>query len=126
MYIISAAADLKRMIRPRSVPRVQMDGRRVARETTDAVYAYCALYMLLLLGCTLILSLDGYDFATNFTASLSCMSNIGPGLSLIGPAGSFGIFSALSKVVMTLTMLCGRLEIYAVVILFIPSTWKKH
>ena len=126
LLVKTAVADLKRMIRPRSVPRVQMDGRRIGRETTDAVYAYFALYMLLLLGCTLVLSLDGYDFATNFTASLSCMSNIGPGLSLVGPAGSFGIFSALSKVVMTLTMLCGRLEIYAVVMLFIPSTWKKH
>ena len=103
-----------------------MDRRRVARETTDAVYTFFALYMLLLLGCTLVVSFDGYDFATNFTAALSCMSNIGPGLSLIGPTGTFAIFSPLSKAVMTLTMLCGRLEIYAILILFIPSTWKKR
>ena len=126
LLVKTAGADLQKMIRPRSVPRVQMDGRRVGRETTDAVYGYFALYMLLLLGCTLILSLDGYDFATNFTASLSCMSNIGPGLGLVGPTGNFAIFSALSKIAMTLTMLCGRLEIYAVVILFIPSTWKNR
>lgn len=126
LLIKTAAADVARMIRPRRVTRVQMDGRRVARETTDAVYTFFALYMLLLLGCTFVVSFDGYDFATNFTAALSCMSNIGPGLSLIGPSGNFAIFSPLSKAVMAFTMLCGRLEIYAMLILFIPSTWKKR
>ena len=125
LLVKTAAADVARMVRPRRVTRVQMDHRRVARETTDAVYTFFALYMLLLLGCTFVVSFDGYDFATNFTAALSCMSNIGPGLSLIGPTGNFAIFSPLSKAVMTLTMLCGRLEIYAVLILFIPSTWKR-
>ena len=126
LLVKTAAADVARMVRPRQVNRVQMDGRRVSRETTDAVYTHFALYMLLLLGCTLIVSLDGYDFATNFTAALSCMSNIGPGLSLIGPSGNFAIFSPLSKAVMILTMLSGRLEIYAILILFVPSTWKKR
>lgn len=126
LLVKTAAADVARMIRPRRVTRVQLDGRRVSRETTDAVYTYFALYMLFLLGCTLVVSFDGFDFATNFTAALSCMSNIGPGLSLIGPAGSYAIFSPLSKAVMVLTMLCGRLEIYAILILFIPSTWKQH
>ena len=126
LLVKTAAADLARMVRPRRVTRVQMDGRRVGRETTDAVYSYFALYMLLLLGCALIVSFDGYDFATNFTAALSCMSNIGPGLSLIGPAGSYAIFSPLSKAVMVIAMLCGRLEIYAILMLFIPSTWKRN
>lgn len=125
LLVKTAAADVKKMVRPRSVNRVQMDGQRVSRETTSAVYTYFALYMLLLLGCAFLISFDGYDFATNFTAALSCMSNIGPGLSLIGPKGSFGIFSDFSKIVMSLTMLCGRLEIYAILILFLPSTWRK-
>ncbi len=126
LLVKTAAADVARMISPRRVTRVQLDGRRVSRETTDAVYTYFSLYMLLLLFCTLVVSFDGFDFATNFTAALSCMSNIGPGLSLIGPSGSFAIFSPLSKAVMIFTMLCGRLEIYAILILFIPSTWKKR
>ena len=126
LLVKTAAADVRKMVRPRSVSRVSMDGQRVSRETTSAVYTYFALYMLLLLGCAFLISFDGYDFATNFTAALSCMSNIGPGLSLIGPAGSFGIFSDFSKVVMSLTMLCGRLEIYAILILFLPSTWRKN
>lgn len=126
LLVKTAMADVRKMVRPRSVSRVSMDGQRVSRETTSAVYTYFALYMLILLGCAFLISFDGYDFATNFTAALSCMSNIGPGLSLIGPAGSFGIFSDFSKIVMSLTMLCGRLEIYAILILFLPSTWRKN
>ena len=126
LLVKTAMADVRKMVRPRSVSRVSMDGQRVSRETTSAVYTYFALYMLILLGCAFLISFDGYDFATNFTAALSCMSNIGPGLSLIGPKGSFGIFSDFSKIVMTFTMLCGRLEIYAILILFLPSTWRKN
>ena len=121
----NAAADVKKMVHPRSVNRVSLDGQRVSRETASAVYTYFSLFILILLGCTIVVSFDGYDFATNFTAALSCMSNIGPGLSLIGPKGNFTIFSDLSKVVMSLTMLCGRLEIYAILILFLPSTWRQ-
>ena len=126
LLVKTAAADVRKMVRPRSINRVTLDGLRVSRETTSAVYTFFALYMTILFGCTFLVSLDGYDFTTNFTAAISCMSNIGPGLSLIGPKGSFGIFSDLSKAVLTLTMLCGRLEIYAILILFLPSTWRKN
>ena len=122
----TAAADVKKVIRPRSVNRVQMDGKRVTQETTNAVYSYIALVMLILLGCTFVISFDGYDFQTNFTAALSCISNVGPGLGMIGPSGNFSIFSPLSKVVMAIVMLFGRLEVYAMLILFIPSTWKRR
>ncbi len=126
LLVKTAAADMRKMVRPRSVNRVSLDGQRVSRETSSAVYTYFALYMLILLGCSFLVSFDGYDFATNFTAAISCMSNIGPGLSLIGPKGSFGIFSDFSKIVLSITMLCGRLEIYAILILFLPSTWRKN
>ena len=121
----NAAADVKKMVHPRSVNRVQMDRQRVSRETASAVYTFFTLFMMILLGCTLLVSFDGYDFTTNFTAALSCISNIGPGLSLIGPKGNFTIFSGLSKIAMSFTMLCGRLEIYAILLLFAPSTWRS-
>ena len=126
LFIRTAAADVGRVVNPRRVNRVEMDGKRVTPETTGAVYAYVALVMLILLGCTALVSLDGYDFSTNFTAALSCISNVGPGLGKIGPSGNFSIFSSFSKIVMAITMLFGRLEIYAMLILFIPSTWKKR
>ena len=126
LFIRTAAADVGRVVNPRRVNRVEMDGKRVTPETTGAVYAYVALVMLILLGCTALVSLDGYDFSTNFTAALSCIYNVGPGLGRIGPSGNFAIFSSFSKIVMAITMLFGRLEIYAMLILFVPSTWKRR
>ena len=126
LFIRTAVSDVGRVVNPRRVNRVEMDGKRVTPETTGAVYAYVALVMLILLGCTALVSLDGYDFSTNFTAALSCISNVGQGLGKIGPSGNFSIFSSFSKIVMAITMLFGRLEIYAMLILFIPSTWKKR
>ena len=126
LLVRTAWADVGRVISPRRVNRVQMDGRRVTAETTGAVYSYVALVMLLLLACTAAVSFDGFDFATNFTAALSCISNVGPGLGLIGPSGNFAIFSPFSKLVMAFTMLFGRLEVYAMLILFIPSTWRRR
>ena len=126
LLIRTAWADVGRVVNPRRVNRVQMDGNRVTAETAGAVYGYVALVMLILLGCTALISFDGYDFSTNFTAALSCISNVGPGLGLIGPSGNFAIFSPFSKLVMAFTMLFGRLEVYAMLILFIPSTWRRR
>ena len=125
LFVRTAAADVGHVVNPRRVSRVMMDGKPVKPETTGAVYSYVALVTLILLGCTALVSFDGFDFSTNFTAALSCISNIGPGLGKIGPSGNFSIFSDFSKIVMAVTMLFGRLEIYAMLILFIPSTWKR-
>lgn len=75
---------------------------------------------------TLLVSFDGYDMTTNFTAVISCLSNIGPRpLALWDPAGSFAIFSPVSKLIFTFIMLAGRLEFYPLLALFVPSFWKK-
>ena len=121
----SAFADFMQMIQPRRVYRVKLEGRRVDEGTIRAVYLFCTLYMLLLLLTALLISFDGYDITTNFTAAVSCLSNIGPGMGLIGPAGSFAIFSPTSKLILTLVMLIGRLEIYPILALFVPSFWKR-
>lgn len=122
----ASLAELRQMIRPRSVARVQMDGRRIEAGTVKAAYLFLNLYMLLLIVFSALIALDGYDIATCFTAALSCLSNIGPGMTpLIGPAGSFAIFSFRSKLLMTLAMLLGRLELYPILVLLFPQTWKK-
>ena len=122
----SALAELKRISRPRNIVRVQMDGERVADETVRASSQFAVVYMILLLFFSILLSLDGTDIITSFTASLSCLSNVGPGMSAaIGPAGSFAFFSARSKVILTLAMLLGRLEIYPILLLFLPRTWQR-
>lgn len=119
-----AAADIGRMISPRRVKKVRIDGRSVPDSVVQTVCSFFFMFFAVLLICTLIVSLDGFDFATSFTASLSCISNVGPGLSLVGPTGNFAIFSSLSKSMMIFTMLAGRLEIYPVIILL--TSWKRR
>ena len=122
----SMIAELRQMVRPRSVLRVQMDGRRVENSTVKAASVFFVLYMFLLLLFSVLVSLDGFDIATSFTAALSCLSNIGPGMTpLIGPAGSFAVFSYRTKFLLTLAMLLGRLEIYPILVLLSPRTWKR-
>ena len=125
MLLKAAFSDMRRVIWPRRVSRLQMEGQRVEQTVIRAVFSYSTLYMLLLLAGTLLISFDGFDTTTNFTAALTCLSNMGPGLGLIGPAGNFSIFSDLSKLLMSFLMLAGRLELYPILVLFFPSVWKR-
>ena len=119
-------AEIRQMVRPRSVVRVQLDGKRVEKSTVKAASTFFTLYMGLLLLFSLLVSLDGVDIATSFTASLSCLSNIGPGMTgAIGPAGNFAFFSDGTKLLLTLAMLMGRLEIYPILVLVSRRTWKR-
>ena len=126
LLVKTAGADVVQMLHPREVRRVQMDGKRVDAATTKAVYSFFFLYVLIIVVTGLLISVDGYDFTVNFTAALSSMSNIGPGLSIIGPSGNFAIFSTFSKIVLTIVMLLGRLEIYPLVILASPTLWRRN
>ena len=122
----STWAELKRISRPRNIVRVQMDGMRVADDTVRASSQFAVAYMILLLVFSVLVSVDGVDIITAFTASLSCLSNVGPGMSaVIGPAGSFAFFSTRSKLILSLAMLLGRLEIYPILLLFLPRTWRR-
>ena len=114
ILVKTALSDLRRMAHPRSVNPVQIDGKRVAPETVKAVHTYFVLYIFIILSCTLLISLDGFDTATNFSASLACLSNIGPGLGVNGPYGNYSMFSDASKLLLSFVMLLGRLEIFLV------------
>ena len=115
----SCTIEVKKMLRPRCVENVRLDGNHRCR-----FLCLHDFYIIILLIAGLIVSLDGLDFTTNFTAALSCLSNVGPGLSLVGPTGSFSIFSPLSKIVLMICMLLGRLEIFPLLLLFVPFTWR--
>ena len=119
-----ALTELRRMLRPRSVVQVRFEGKTVQPGTLRAVQGFFFLYMLLLLAGTLIVSLDGADFTTSFTATLACLSNVGPGLGPVGPMGGFGFFSAGVKVALIFEMLLGRLELFPILLLFFPATWR--
>ncbi len=126
ILIKNGIREVRHILRPRSVNAVRLDGEVVPEETVRTAANYFILYVLLLIGTTLLISLDGFDFTTNFTASLTCLNNVGPGFGMIGPAGNFGDFSAFSKIILTLVMIFGRLEIMPMIILLSPLGWKQR
>ena len=118
--------EIRRTIHPRSVNTVRLDGRTVDDGMISGVLSFFFAYMCVLVVSTLIISLDGFSFETNLTAVIATLSNIGPGLGMVGPTGNFSAFSDLSKVVLSLCMLIGRLEIFPMLMLLAPSAWRKY
>ena len=122
----AAFADMRKMLHPNAVIRVRMEGRALPEKQVRGVQAYFSLYMLLFGISWLLLSLEGFDLLSTFTALASCINNIGPGLGVVGPMGSFAAFSPASKLLLSFDMLAGRLEIFPMLLLFAPSLWKKN
>lgn len=110
---------------PRSVKKVHMDGHSVGHEVVRSVNSFVMIYVVIFVASLLLISLDEKDLVTNFTAIAATINNIGPGLNIVGPAGNFSSFSVLSKFVMIFDMLAGRLELLPMLVLFVPSTWRK-
>ena len=102
-----------------------LERERVAEGTVSSVSVFFFAYIAILLLCTAVVSLDEVDFTTAFSAALTTISNVGPGFVLVGPTCNFAFLSSLSKVVLTITMLLGRLEIMPLLVLLFPSVWKK-
>ena len=120
-----AHRSLRRLIHPRSVKVVKLDGKPVDEDTLNTVFVFFLCFMGVLGLACLVVCLDGFSLTTSFTATLACLSNTGPGLEAVGPMGNFSAFSALSKWVLSAAMLIGRLEIFPILILLLPSTWRK-
>lgn len=117
--------ELKRLIHPRTVNVVQVDGKQISRETVHGVLVYTLFYIFIAMASMLLISLDNFDASTTVSSVLATLNNIGPGLGAVGPAASFAGLSDLSKAVLCLDMLAGRLEIFPLLVLFLPSTWAK-
>ena len=135
--------NIRKLINPRYVPKMKFEGVTLEEKTSTDVFTFITLYFFILISAVFVLSFDpicdsavtvvsdagtytvSHGFDTNFTAALSCLSNVGPGFEAIGPYGSFAGYSIFSKIILTLMMLIGRLEILPVLILFSPKTWKK-
>lgn len=122
----STLKKIKNMVSPRKVEVLMVDGNKADEEMVDSVQTYLAVYVLILIVVAFLISIDGFDFTTNFTASLTCLSNVGPGLGMVGPYGGFSEFSNFSKLILSIEMITGRLELFPMLILFSPKTWKKR
>ncbi len=125
IFFKTVAKEMGAMLHPKQVKKSTMDGRPVESSVVKNVCAYMAAYVLIFVVSILLISVDGKDLVTNFTAVTASFNNIGVGLSEIGPAGSWAGFSVFSKLVLCLDMLIGRLEIFPMLLLFSPRTWKK-
>lgn len=121
----SIVKEIRVLAHPKSTVKVKLNGRPLEHETLRGITVFFIAYMLIFAVALLVISLDQFDFTTNFTAIVATLSNIGPGLSKVGPYGTFGDFSLLSKGVLTLLMIAGRLEIFPILVLFSRKTWKR-
>ena len=121
----SIRREVHRITHPRSVEVVKLDGKLVSEATLHTLLVFLGAYVITVFAAALVISLDGQSFAVSFSAALTCVSNVGPGLEAIGPSGNFAAFSGLSKGVMSLCMIVGRLEIFPILVLLSPSTWRR-
>ncbi len=135
--------NIRKLINPRYVPKSKFEGKLLEERTTNDVFSFISLYFFFMIGVTFVLAFDpingqamtiasdageyvvNHGFYTNFSAAVTCLSNVGPGFEAIGAYSSFAAYSWFSKMVLTLTMMVGRLEILPVLILFSPKTWQR-
>ncbi len=125
ILIKGMAKELKMIIHPKQVKKISLDSKTIDHEVVRSVNAYIVCYVAVFLLSVLVLSFEETDLVTNFTAVTTAINNVGPGLAEVGPASNFSDLSVISKLTLTFDMLAGRLELFPMLILFSPSTWKK-
>ncbi len=125
LLLSTVKRDLRRLIHPRAVGAVKMEGKRLDEATISGTSAYLVIYLALFVVGFLLISLEQFSVETNFSAMASCLNNIGPGFDAVGPMSNYAAYSPLSKMVLSFAMLFGRLEIYPLLFVLIPSTWTK-
>ena len=125
MYVKSLRRELSQMLHPRRVKLVTMDGKAIEPAVMNTAFSFLVAYCLVFGLSLLAVAVDGRGFTTSFTAVLACLNNVGPGLGEVGPMGSFAMLSPFTKYVLMFDMLAGRLELFPMLLLFAPGTWKR-
>ena len=128
ILVKSTFSDIKRAFNSRAVVTTKFEGKPLTKDNENSIKAYFIIWGTILVLSTLLLSIDSFassDLLTNFSASLTCLGNVGPGFNLVGPTMNFAGYSFFSKILLSLVMLIGRLEIFPILILFSVRTWKK-
>lgn len=113
------------IIHPRSVHTVKMDNKRITHEVTRSVSVFFVIYTLIVIITTILIALNGFDFMTSFSAVLATLNNVGPGMNVVGSTGNYADFNIYSKIIFIFNMIAGRLELYPLLLIFMPSAWKK-
>ena len=120
-----ARRELRRTLRPRVVDVIKMDGHRLEEQTAHSVAVYFALYMLCIGALLVALSFSPFDMETNLFSSVSCFNNVGPAFGMAGPVGNYSLYQPVLKLLLCAGMLLGRLEIYPMLLLFVPAAWRR-
>ena len=122
----SLRRNIRKILNPSKIQVIRNNERTVDEQVVENTNAYLAAYVIIIIISFLLLSLDQYNVETNISAVLACFNNIGPGLASVGPMCNFAGYSILSKLVLIVDMLCGRLEIFPMLVLLSRSTWRRH
>lgn len=125
IWFKAVGKEIQQFIHPQGVRTIKLDGKAVSHETIRVINVYACAFVFVFACSMIVVAWDQFDFETTFSAVAATINNIGPGLGMVGPAGNFSGFSALSKLVFIFDMLAGRLEMFAILILFRRGAWKK-
>ena len=125
IFIKGAGQEIGNLLHPRRVKKVSLEGKPLENEVVRTVNAYFGIYIIMFFASMILISFDNHDFTTNFSATAATLNNIGPGFSDVGPTCNYGFFSPLSKLVLSFNMLAGRLELFPMLLLFSPKTWRN-
>ena len=117
--------EIVQLAHPKSVGIIRIGGKKVSSDVLRTIYIYFIAYVGILIGSVVLVSLDNFDFATTFSAVLTTLGNVGPGMAQVGPMGNFAGFSPLSKLILCFDMLAGRLEIFPFLVLFTAPAWRR-
>ena len=117
--------EIVQLAHPKSVGIIRIGGKKVSSDVLRTIYIYFIAYVCILIGSVVLVSLDNFDFETTFSAVLTTLGNVGPGMAQVGPMGNFAEFSPLSKLILCFDMLAGRLEIFPFLVLFTAPAWRR-
>lgn len=117
--------EIVQLAHPKSVGIIRIGGKKVSSDVLRTIYIYFIAYVGILIGSVVLVSLDNFDFETTFSAVLTTLGNVGPGMAQVGPMGNFAEFSPLSKLILCFDMLAGRLEIFPFMVLFTAPAWRR-
>ena len=121
----SLRRNLSQILRPQKVKVIRVNDKVVDEKILSNTASYLFIYVFIIVASTLLISIDGFSLESNLTAVLACFNNIGPGLDAVGPASNFADYSIFSKIILTINMLAGRLEIFPIILLFKAEAWKR-
>ena len=126
IIVKSIRREVRKMLHPNAVTIIKVNGKKIGQDTLKNVNLYLTCYIIIMIVSILLVSIDNFDFATTFSGVLTTMSNVGPGISKVGPVMNFHPFSTVSKLVFCFDMLIGRLEIFPYLLLLSPELWRRR